>query len=289
MAEPGLLLIRGLGHSGSTLLDLILGAHPSVVGLGEASRVLLSSSADEFASYQLNDWRSVYNKPCTCGSMLDECELWSRFFSNWPNRRKESFEDEFSRLISPLSSQSIDWIVESYQSDERLLDLHRSVRPVRVIHLTRDVRSWIHSEARRGVTRFGRGRSVGWRGLQRWVRVNWKLEKKLRQSSLQSFRLGYEELALAPEASLKLLCDWLKIDFCWDMMQPKDFSSSHIIAGNRMRYLAGRRNRIEYDGAWLSSNGFPLRASLMAPGVASLNQRLVYSNNVLGEVWPLSM
>tara|TARA_B100000035_G_scaffold125156_1_gene106550 strand:- start:528 stop:1397 length:870 start_codon:yes stop_codon:yes gene_type:complete len=289
MAEPGLLLIRGLGHSGSTLLDLILGAHPSVVGLGEASRVLLSSSADEFASYQLNDWRSVYNKPCTCGSMLDECELWSRFFSNWPNRRKESFEDEFSRLISPLSSQSIDWIVESYQSDERLLDLHRSVRPVRVIHLTRDVRSWIHSEARRGVTRFGRGRSVGWRGLQRWVRVNWKLEKKLRQSSLQSFRLGYEELALAPEASLKLLCDWLKIDFCWDMMQPMDFSSSHIIAGNRMRYLAGRRNRIEYDGAWLSSNGFPLRASLMAPGVASLNQRLVYSNNVLGEVWPLSM
>ena len=289
MAEPGLLLIRGLGHSGSTLLDLILGAHPSVVGLGEASRVLLSSSADEFASYQLDDWRSVYNKPCTCGSMLDECELWSRFFSNWPNRRKESFEDEFSRLISPLSNQSIDWIVESYQSDERLLDLHRSVRPVRVIHLTRDVRSWIHSEARRGVTRFGRGRSVGWRGLQRWVRVNWKLEKKLRQSSLQSFRLGYEELALAPEASLRLLCDWLKIDFCWDMMQPKDFSSSHIIAGNRMRYLAGRRNRIEYDGAWLSSNGFPLRASLMAPGVASLNQRLVYSNNVLGEVWPLSM
>ena len=289
MAEPGLLLIRGLGHSGSTLLDLILGAHPSVVGLGEASRVLLSSSADEFASYQLDDWRSVYNKPCTCGSMLDECELWSRFFSNWPNRRKESFEDEFSRLISPLSNQSIDWIVESYQSDERLLDLHRSVRPVRVIHLTRDVRSWIHSEARRGVTRFGRGRSVGWRGLQRWVRVNWKLEKKLRQSSLQSFRLGYEELALAPEASLRLLCDWLRIDFCWDMMQPKDFSSSHIIAGNRMRYLAGRRNRIEYDGAWLSSNGFPLKASLMAPGVASLNQRLVYSNNVLGEVWPLSM
>ena len=286
MAEPGLLLIRGLGHSGSTLLDLILGAHPSVVGLGEASRVLLSSSADEFASYQLNDWRSVYNKPCTCGSMLDECELWSRFFSNWPNRRKESFEDEFSRLISPLSSQSIDWIVESYQSDERLLDLHRSVRPVRVIHLTRDVRSWIHSEARRGVTRFGRGRSVGWRGLQRWVRVNRQLEKELRSSSLQCFNLGYEELALAPEATLKLLCDWLDLDFFPGMLKPEKSSRSHIIAGNRMRYLAGRRNRIVYDGAWLSSNSLSVRASLLVPGVASLNQCLVYSNNVLGDVWP---
>ena len=286
MAEPGLLLIRGLGHSGSTLLDLILGAHPSVVGLGEASRVLLSSSADEFASYQLNDWRSVYNKPCTCGSMLDECELWSRFFSNWPNRRKESFEDEFSRLISPLSSQSIDWIVESYQSDERLLDLHRSVRPVRVIHLTRDVRSWIHSEARRGVTRFGRGRSVGWRGLQRWVRVNRQLEKELRSSSLQCFNLGYEELALAPEATLKLLCDWLDLDFFPGMLRPEKSSRSHIIAGNRMRYLAGKRNRIVYDGAWLASNSLSVRASLLVPGVASLNQRLVYSNNLLGDVWP---
>lgn len=288
MAEPGLLLIRGLGHSGSTLLDLVLGAHPAVVGLGEASRVLLSSSADEFAGYQLGDWRSEYNKPCTCGSMVDECELWSHFFSNWPNRREASFEDQFSRLISPLSNRSINWIVESYQSDESLLEMQRSRRPVRVIHLTRDVRSWIHSEARRGVSRYGRGRSVGWRGLQRWIRVNWRLEKKLQHFSQHSFRLGYEELALAPEASLKLLCDWLRLDFCRDMLHPQDSSRSHVIAGNRMRYLAGRRSRIEYDGAWLSSNSFSLRASLLVPGVASLNQRLVYSNNVLGEVWPPS-
>jgi hypothetical protein len=38
--KPGLLLIRGLGHSWSTTLDLALGAHPSIVGLGEAVRVL---------------------------------------------------------------------------------------------------------------------------------------------------------------------------------------------------------------------------------------------------------
>jgi hypothetical protein len=36
----GLLLIRGLGHSVSTILDLALGAHPNVLGLGEAVRVL---------------------------------------------------------------------------------------------------------------------------------------------------------------------------------------------------------------------------------------------------------
>jgi len=286
MAEPGLLLVRGLGHSGSTLLDLVLGRHPSVIGLGEASRVLLSASADEFDGYLLHDWSSIYTRPCTCGSMVDKCPVWSRFFMDLPDGKNLSFEDQFSRLISPLSSRSTKWIVESYQSDEILLEYQRTGRSVRVIHLSRDARSWTHSEARRGVSRYGRTRYVGLRGLLRWIRVNRRLEKKLRRSSLPYFRLGYEELALAPEASLRLLCDWLSLDFYPDMLKSNDSSSSHIIAGNRMRYSLEKRSRIEYDGAWLSSDGFSVKASLLVPGVASLNQRLVYSNDVLGEVWP---
>ena len=47
MAKTGLLLIRGLGHSGTTMLDLALGAHPQIVGLGEAVRVLEHPSTDE--------------------------------------------------------------------------------------------------------------------------------------------------------------------------------------------------------------------------------------------------
>ena len=35
-----LILIRGLGHSGTTILDTILGKHSSVVGIGEGIRVL---------------------------------------------------------------------------------------------------------------------------------------------------------------------------------------------------------------------------------------------------------
>ena len=47
MSEPGLVLIRGLGHSGSTILDLALGAHPQMVGLGEAVRLLSRPAPDE--------------------------------------------------------------------------------------------------------------------------------------------------------------------------------------------------------------------------------------------------
>ncbi len=35
-----LLLIRGLSHSGTTMLDLALGVHPQIIGLGEAMRIL---------------------------------------------------------------------------------------------------------------------------------------------------------------------------------------------------------------------------------------------------------
>ena len=91
---------------------------------------------------------------------------------------------------------------------------------------------------------------------------------------------------MAPEATLNLLCDWLGLDFFPGMLRPEKSSRSHIIAGNRMRYLAGRRNRIVYNAAWLSLNSLSVRASLLVPGVSSLNQRLVYSNNLLGDVWP---
>ena len=39
-ARYRLLLIRGLEHSGTTILDLALGGNPQIVGLGEASRLL---------------------------------------------------------------------------------------------------------------------------------------------------------------------------------------------------------------------------------------------------------
>ena len=45
--RPRLLLIRGLGHSGTTILDLALGAHPSIIGLGEAVRILERPQVDE--------------------------------------------------------------------------------------------------------------------------------------------------------------------------------------------------------------------------------------------------
>ena len=72
-----LLLIRGLGHSGTTILDLALGAHPQMVGLGEAARILARpapSDAHRGPAQLRGDLR--FERRCTCGEVAADCPVW---------------------------------------------------------------------------------------------------------------------------------------------------------------------------------------------------------------------
>ena len=178
MAEAGLLLIRGLGHSGSTILDLALGAHSQVVGLGEAARVLARPTPEEAhkgPQKLRGDLR--FERRCTCGALAADCPLWGPLLDWLPGHDDQPLEQKFNRLVQPLAAASPRWVVESFQADEQLLEARSLGRPVRVIQLTRDVRSWVHSESRRGVARHGRGAAVGWRSLLRWWRMNRRWEQ----------------------------------------------------------------------------------------------------------------
>ena len=53
-----------------------------------------------------------------------------------------------------------------------------------------------------------------------------------------------------------------------------------------MRFDPGQSQSIRYDAAWLSSAALSLRVAPLLPAVARLNRRLVYSNALLGRVWP---
>lgn len=61
-----LVYIAGCGHSGSTLLDMLLGGHSQISNLGEVHR------------YTLGLGRTSTPFLCTCGKSLQECEFWSR-------------------------------------------------------------------------------------------------------------------------------------------------------------------------------------------------------------------
>jgi hypothetical protein len=117
--------------------------------------------------------------------------------------------------------------------------------------------------------------------LARWMRTNRQVEAALRRSGRPVFVLGYEELALAPEASLRRLCGWLGLSFDAAMLTPGPSSSSHILAGNRMRFDSDRAASIRYDASWMTQGGAVAEIAAALPPLRGMNRRLVYSNGLL--------
>jgi hypothetical protein len=64
-----IIYIMGSGHSGSTLLDIILGNHPDVVSVGELTYLVRDAWID--------------NKRCACGTTGNECPFWSAVRIHW--------------------------------------------------------------------------------------------------------------------------------------------------------------------------------------------------------------
>lgn len=61
-----LVYITGSGHSGSTLLDRLLGSHPDIAALGEVHRFSLG----------LHRYEQPFR--CDCGQTIEACPFWSR-------------------------------------------------------------------------------------------------------------------------------------------------------------------------------------------------------------------
>ena len=276
-----LILIRGLGHSGTTILDLALGAHPQITGLGEAVRLLEKPVAkDRHRGPAQLRGALRFKRECTCGLVADRCPVWGPVLRWLPAHDDQPLPVKLKRLLDGVGDESAasgraSWVVESYQDDFSLPFLDDPSLEIWVIHLTRDVRSWVHSRSRDGRQR---GRWLpGLQPLLRWWRLSARHERQLMRCGKPVFRLGYEELALEPEASLRRLCAWLGLDFAPEMLQPVLQSGSHILAGNRVRFDLDRGRAIQYDSAWMQVGSGVAQLALALPALADLNQRLVYS------------
>ena len=278
--RPRLLLIRGLGHSGTTILDLALGAHPSIIGLGEAVRILERPQADELDRGPAQLRGSLrFERHCTCGALASECPVWGPVLEWLPDHDHQPLEFKLQHVLEVMKSVGQpQWVVDSYQDDRHLPFWDEADVDIRVIHLTRDVRSWVHSRSRKERQK---GRPLPeLRPLLRWWRLNARDERRFAQLGDRMFRLGYEELALQPENTLRRLCGWLELPFTTDMLTPGSCSASHVLSGNRMRFDPTLRKRIRYDGTWMKAQPGLAHLAMCHPGLSGLNRRLVYSSDV---------
>lgn len=178
--RPCVAYIMGAGRSGSTVLDMLLGAHPHIQGVGELCNVVRAG------------W--IAGQYCSCGHRTPDCEFWQAVREQWrqeadgadprhyeyllqafehrrlsavrlawtrrpdllslPARSGVAFRDyarqtaALFRAIAAVSGKAI--IVDSSKNPARALallaaDRHFGLLDLRLIHLVRDVRGFAWS------------------------------------------------------------------------------------------------------------------------------------------------
>ncbi len=281
--------VAGLTHSGSTVLDLLLGRHPRLVGLGEVVPLLRPGSR------KLDE----PDRSCSCGALLTVCPFWS------PAR--EALREYPDAPLPQRYRVLMDVFGEVFGKDQIPLDSSKSLRAlqivaavpdlsVRVLHLLRDVRSWTVSRLDTDVRRrmftlrdlyalYGRQvwrpfalRSASARFLV-WYHGNRRIQRLVAEKNLPVFQFGYEEFSLNPDRFAGEVCRFLEIEPL--PSQPVlSGSKSHIALGNRMRLRPDKQVAISYDSRWFYRTEWVL-PSLLLPHVMRYNRRNVYRNTRL--------
>lgn len=267
-ALPGrLIFVASLAHSGSTLLDLVLGGHSRMVGIGEAFRLL-----EPLASRPL-DLATARAILCSCRQTLDLCPLWSPVLDDLASAGlvtpEEGYRITLQRFAEVFGADRIP--VDSSKTLSALRAVARVADvDVEVIHLIRDVRSWVVSTQdaarRKADTVPARSSNRSMKNSAAYLFLHWYRHAQALQSSilgmnLHAYEVSYEELSMYSKEVLSDLCDSLSVSFEEEVLSIGR-SSSHSILGNRMRFQEAKLAAIRYDTRWMSRRNWVLPSLL---------------------------
>jgi len=244
------LLIVGMGHSGSTLLDLLLGAHSQIHGAGELARVK----------------KDFHKRKCSCGARAAECPVWKHVFKDFdeiPDLRAGQTKKDFlknnncfktrmkNRDLSEylttmertyrniLNTTGKTAVLDSSKGPERANALLKNPNlDITIIHLVRDGRgvAWSYRKKARRL----------WPCLRKWCTKNLMAEV-LKRRGKRTVRMHYKDLARNPEKELTRILNTAGFQFEGQMMDFRGVEQ-HQVGGNRMR-LEGS-GKIKEDTAW---------------------------------------
>jgi hypothetical protein len=281
--------IASLSHSGSTLLDLLLGNHPRLIGLGEVYKVI------NLSSEQLEGEK---NMRCTCGECAADCRFWGPAISDLQQQEDKSLPDRYRVLLRNFQNifGENSYLVDSSKYGEpfSMLASMENVQ-LKAIHLLKDVRSFtisqrdaLPAEMKYGhlPVAFGSQALSSWLYSQslkspsylfwKWYLRNRAAQKRIQSSVSEHSAISYEELSLSTEASMQRLFNFLDLDATEDISLAPKASQSHIFMGNQMIADKQKMQEIQYDKRWLSRNDWKLPAALF-PNIMAYNSRYIYS------------
>lgn len=235
--------ILGDGYSGSTLLDLLLGSHTQMAGMGEID----AEAFDVFLEQ---------NQLCTCLMHAGECHFWNKVLRRLQEDtgtspfRLGSDGDvsetvtrqtlELLRAIKEVSGADV--LIDSSKKFERAYTLAKSdaIMP-KVIHLVRDGRAVAYSYTKRG--------KPFREAVLQWLTVNDQINSWLASDEApEHMRVDYERLCAQPEEVVREVCDFLEVE--WEpQMMSYGRKVHHNVRGNTMRFRI-KNSTIALDETW---------------------------------------
>ena len=216
------------GHSGSTLLSIILGNCAGLASLGEISQTVKRMHSQV--------------KPCTCG--MAPCPVWGPILKQVDGLPAQDEERRHLTAVQALVDSMPDKLVVDSSKTLAALKLirERLKYDVYVIHLLRDGRAVAWSNWKKDRDIFEAATS--------WQKGNAGIEKYLSHMPAdRHMRVRYEDLVVEPEAVLRRVLAFLGQDAS-GLSVSLNASRQHHLRGNRMRFDA---QEIVTDTSYVSS------------------------------------
>lgn len=254
----GVIVTTGLLHGGTTILNLLVGAHSRHIAVGEAHFMLRST--EQLTEVLARD------RTCSCGAPALECALWGPFLREMFKGKCKTHLERYQLFLDYAGEFGV-----PVDSSKGIKGTDDGFAEAKFIFIVKDVRSWAFSYQLRA-------EKVGWKRVSmprlflRWYKG---VNRKLRElEGMDYTTVGYDQLAIHPTAILPRICDWLEVPFEASMLKP-DLTRSHVLHGNAA-LLDLKRSTVRYDDRWLADNSWAV-ASMLFPWVMRENTRLVWS------------
>ena len=251
--------VVGCGHSGTTLVQRLLGAHPRVISVG-GMRHLQRAVRGEVA--------------CSCGATtLADCSLWGRVAKHLaeqgtnladldPNAEDEpAFERDNRRLFTAFAEVTgASVVVDPSRRVDRLRRLGEIAElEVVPVHVFKDPRAQYSSHKRK------QGWLGGARGVRSYGQTNLQALGLARRFP-QRVHLSYEELCSRPGLAIEVLSRTLDLPDAPEILETWGEVPVHALEGNRMLRRAG--SEIRLDESWRSRLNPVERAWALTTGIA---------------------
>ncbi len=276
MKKNSILYISAEGHSGTTLLDVILGNQQNAFSSGEL--VFFAQKGIKNKEY------------CSCGNPVPDCQIWSDIIREW-NKKRILDLDEYIQIQSRLTSlknifssylalkkpsaklshfisdtntlyatifkiTGSTTIIDSSKAPGRLLLLKKLDFDIKAIHLTRRFGDVLNSYKKRASKNLEEGVEHDIVPLSStYVFPSWLTKNLITyffSAGLSYKKIKYENLVMNPEKELYELINRNDEKIIDKLKHRGPFSLKHLVAGNKFRmkehiYIADKPMNTSYN------------------------------------------